>query len=111
MTSALQRLPASTPRMCSEIEAQPLDRVVDADGQRAVDLDEAVALDLHGHAGADGQALRALGALVQPVAQRAGDDREHDVVDRAAEGVAHGAEVVEAAIRAQPGGGAGRRGR
>ena len=43
--------------------------------------------------------LGALGPFVQPAAQRAGDDREHDVVDRAAEGVAHRAEVVEAGVQ------------
>ena len=60
------------------------------------------------HERAQLQPLGAHAARVQPVAQRAADDGEHDVVDRAAERVLDGLEVGKLVAHARGSGGAGR---
>ena len=76
-------------------DLQPRDRVLDVDGQRRAHRGEPVAelvvlvarADRDGHERAQLQPLGAHAARAQPLLQRAGDDGEHDVVDRAAERV------------------------
>ena len=76
-------------------DLQPGDRVLDVDGQRRAHRREPVAelvvlvagADRDGHERAQLQPLGAHAARPQPLLQRAGDDGEHDVVDRAAERV------------------------
>ena len=86
--------------------AQPRDRVGDVDGQRPAHGRDAVAelaaarpavrIDTGTSARSSSPSVRTPRAA-QPVAQRAADDGEHDVVDRAAERVLDQLEVVEVA--------------
>ena len=104
-----------TPSIALRHDLEPLHRVLDVDGQRAAHRGDLVAelavlvrgADRDRHLGPQLHALGAHAARVQPVAQRAGDDREDDVVDGAAERVLDplelgevGAHPVEAAVRA-----------
>ena len=76
-------------------DPQPPHRVLDVDGQRPAHHRDLVAevaalvlgADRDRHQGAQLEPLGADPAAVQPLAQGAGDDGEHDVVDGAAEGV------------------------
>ena len=96
--------------------AQAHDGIRDADRQRRDQLRQAVAevavlladACRDGNAGAQLDALGLQAARVHPLADRAGGDREDDVVDRAAEDVLDALEVLQLACARTPRAGAGR---